>query len=122
MPHLDAKLQGFTDWFQNNPGHAVRALPLTFSVFSIIMGVGILLPGGAASAFVTAAIVASIAGVIHVGWRYLKATFLVTRPAGEASGPRGMTLVDILMWLSIAPILLMAVTWGISAALPHSAR
>ncbi|WP_422759132.1 hypothetical protein [Paenarthrobacter sp. C1] len=123
MAHLHAKPQSFTDWFRNNPGHAVRALPLTFAVFSIIMGIAILLPGGAAGSFTTASVAALIAGALHVGWRYLRATSLATRPVSEASeGRRGITLVDIMVWLSVTPILMIpVVVWVVSTA-QHTAR
>ena len=117
MTSQSTKPSSFNAWFRANPGHLVRAAPLAFTVFTLIMIASVLFPGDASisDAFVTAAVAGSVSACLHVGWRYLKTTAVALRPESNASGPRGFTLMDIMVALGVVPVLLVAVSAGIQA-------
>lgn len=117
MTTQSTKPSSFNAWFRENPGHMVRAVPLAFTVSTLVMIAGFLLPGDASisDSFVTAAVAGSAAVALHIGWRYLKATVAALRPQTDSSEPRGFTLVDVMVALTVVPMLLMALVAGIQA-------
>lgn len=115
MTTQSARPVGFTAWYRDNPGHAVRALPISFAAFTVVALASFLIPGSSISAtFVNASLAGCVAGLIHVGFRYLKTVYAAVSPQRAPDEPRGMTIMDVMVVLAIVPLGAMMLVWVLS--------
>lgn len=100
----------FPAWFQGNPGHVARALPVSFGVFSVVLVTSFLLPGSNMSAtFTAASLAAAGAGSLHVCVCYLKTLFASIRPESDETEPSGISLIEIMAGLAVVAVIALAV-------------
>lgn len=95
----------FGVWFRDNPGHIARSLPASFTVFSIVLVGGFLIPGtNITDNFVTASLLACAAAGVRTLMGYVWSVAVTLRPEAETSQTGGITYAEIM-----ASMLIMAV-------------
>jgi hypothetical protein len=96
----------FGAWFRNNPGHVARALPASFTVFSIVLVASFLIQGtNIGDTFVTASLLASAAGGVRTLLGYLWTVAVAVRPEADTTGAGGITYFEIMASIVIIAVI-----------------